>query len=117
MGSWSKDFRYLKKAIRLVGVAFTCVIVLGLITASIGRIWVEQRERQEAIASGITGLDFGGQTIPANQFKIGSRVKWPFVVEGYYSVPFDMHARIHATIYLVLPWGMYILSARVDHLA
>jgi len=105
----------LKKVTRFVAAAFVGLVVLGIAVASIGRISVEQDERQQAIASGATGLSFGGQVVPASQFKVGSRVKWPFIVEGYYAVPFDIHASVHIKTYLVLPWGKYVLSSQVVH--
>ena len=58
-------------------------------------------------SKGIMGRDLGGQTVPP---EVGSHVDWPFVVTGWYSVPYDLHASYHQTEYLALPWGRYVLS-------
>ncbi|MBM7124117.1 hypothetical protein ACFFJT_06600 [Dyella flava] len=89
---------------------------MGYITADLARSSIEQEARQRAIASGAKGLGFGGQIVPASQFKVGSAVRWPFVTVGYYAVPFDLHATVHEETYLVLPWGKYVLSNRADRL-
>jgi len=104
-----------KKLVSLLTLGCVLLAAIGYIVASTYRTTIEQAERQQAIASGKTGIDFGGRRVPATQFKVGSRVKWPFVVVGYYAVPFDLHATIYSTKYLVMPWGIYTLSHKSEY--
>jgi len=106
----------IKNSARIVVAAMLGLIILGYIIASLAQPSIGKVMRQEANSSSITGISFGGQRVLANNFKVGSKIEWPFVVIGYFSVPFDLHATVHATTYLVLPWGKYTLSKQVDHL-
>lgn len=95
-----------------------CILLaaIGYIVDSASRGAIEAAERQQAVASGKVGIAFiSGLEVSASQFQVGSRVVWPFVVVGYYAVPFDIHVTVYETKYLVMPWGAYELSRKTEH--
>lgn len=106
----------LRTAAGLLAAVIAALAVSGYVVANLARPSVEREARQRAIASRAMGLSFGGQVVPASQFKVGSEVRWPFIAIGYYSVPFDLHVTVHVQTYLVLPCGKYVLSSKVDRL-
>ena len=92
-------------------IAAACALAgFGYVTAKVAQPTVEREVREYVLSKGITGIAFGGKTIPPQEIPISARVKWPFVVVVSYAVPFDLHTSYHRSTYLVLPWGRYLLS-------
>ena len=101
----------LTKKIALTTLAVLLILAgTGHVTATRAQTAIEQDIRNHVLAKGISGIRFGGEKVPPEKIEVTSRVEWPFVVVGSYSVPWDLHASHHQTTYLVLPWGRYILS-------
>jgi len=52
----------------------------------------------------IKGRDFAGTVVEVSAADVESRIRWPFIVDVYYSVPWGLHAVGHRDRYVVLPW-------------
>jgi len=61
----------------------------------------------DIVARDVRGFLFDGTMIRADAIAVTSEVRWPFVVDVYYSVPVDLHATLHRQRYIVLPWGSH----------
>ncbi len=99
-----------RKVAVIVAIVVTVISAIGYVTAKTEQPYVEQEIRSYVLAEGIKGLEMGGREVPPEEIKVSSWVKWPFVVVGSYSVPFDLHSSYHRTTFLVMPWGRYTLS-------
>jgi hypothetical protein len=92
-------------------------VVFGLSAAGYGTAYfsrkiVENELRREITAKNVRGLGLLGEKIPHEKIEVHAEVKYPFVVEGYYFVPIDLHGRYRFVEYLALPWGIYHLSTQ-----
>ena len=99
-----------RKVVLALATVVAVLSAVGYATAKMAQSSVEQEIRSYVLSKGIKGLEMGGREVPPEEIEVSSWVKWPFVVVGSYSVPFDMHSSYHMTTYLVMPWGRYTLS-------
>lgn len=104
------------RVLRAVFVTVTAILLAGYITARLSQRSIERETRRYVMTKGISGVGFGGARVPPEKITVESRVRYPFVVEGRFSVPFDLHASVYMTTYLTMPWGRYVLSTKREFL-
>lgn len=100
----------MRKIILIAGLVVVGALATGYATAFFSRKYVENELKREITAKNVRGLGLLGEHIPSEKIEVHIEVKYPFVVEGCYFVPIDLHGRYHSVEYLAMPWGLYLLS-------